>query len=137
MVRSGVPAGIDGRRIVGRVVGRVGFAASRYGRRVGHAGRGVARHVHRQGDHRVAGGSRQGIANGVQVSVASVQVQPVPESAVAVNPAGSVSVTVTVPLVEAEPYVGDGEGVGRSGLALREVAAVGLRDGQVGGPGRD
>ena len=39
----------------------------------------------------------------VQVSVASVQAQPVPEMAVAVNPVGNVSCTVTV-----EPSVGPG-----------------------------
>jgi hypothetical protein len=34
----------------------------------------------------------------VQVPVVTVQVHPVPESAVIVRPAGGVSVTVTVPL---------------------------------------
>src|SRR2546429_402681 len=39
----------------------------------------------------------------VQVRVARVQLQPVPEIAVAVRPLGSVSDTVTVPLVAPDP----------------------------------
>ena len=39
----------------------------------------------------------------MQVSVASVQVQPVPPAAVAVKPAGNKSVSVTVPEVAPPP----------------------------------
>ena len=51
----------------------------------------------------------------MQVSVATVQVQPVPDSAVIVRPAGGVSVTVTVPLDGVVPDVCDRHGV-RDGL---------------------
>ena len=41
----------------------------------------------------------------VQVTVATVQLQPVPLNAVAVNPAGSVSETVTAPELAAFPML--------------------------------
>ena len=61
----------------------------------------------------------------MQVRVATVQVQPVPESAVTVRPGGGVSVTVTVPLDGPLPtfetvtvYVTVPPGMAMSGLCV-------------------
>ena len=61
----------------------------------------------------------------------SVHAQPVPENAVAVNPAGSVSLTVTVPAVGTRSDVRRGQGVRRSGLPLGERSGMRLRQRQV------
>ena len=63
----------------------------------------------------------------MQVSVGTVQVQPVPETAVTVRPGGGVSVTVTVPLDGEPPTFEDPHGV-RDGLpGGSDARAVRLR----------